>query len=140
MRLWYHRQGNEQKQIAVQQIKIPINQDTKFIKKNLFQFQNIYIFSNGFPHLFGVEDAVKMSLLFFGPDINRMNRPPNNFLPNQKTNGELMANISFRRDSSLSNHSTMSKNNSNAMLFKGRKLFGGHFRSSIKIAHSVPIH
>jgi hypothetical protein len=38
--------------------------------KNLFQFQNIYILSNGFPHLFGVEDPVKMSLSFFGPDIN----------------------------------------------------------------------
>ena len=36
--------------------------------KNLFQFQNIYILSNGFPHLFGVEDPVKMSLSFFGPD------------------------------------------------------------------------
>jgi hypothetical protein len=31
-----------------------------------------------------VEDPVKMSLSFFGPDINRMKRPPNNFLPNQK--------------------------------------------------------
>jgi hypothetical protein len=40
--------------------------------------------SNGFPHLIGVEDPVKMSLSFFGPDINQMNRPPNNFLPNQK--------------------------------------------------------
>ena len=64
--------------------KIPINQDTKFMKKNLFQFQNIYILSNGFPHLFGVEDPVKMSLSCFGPDINRMKRPPNNFLPNHK--------------------------------------------------------
>ena len=55
------------------------------LKKNLFQFQNIYILSNGLPHLFGVEDPVKMSLSFFGPDINRMKRPaPNNFLPNQK--------------------------------------------------------
>ena len=35
-------------------------------------------------NLFGVEDPVKMSLSFFGPDINRMKRPPNNFLPNQK--------------------------------------------------------
>jgi hypothetical protein len=47
--------------------------------KNLFQFQNIYILSNGFSHLFGVEDPVKMSLSFFGPDINRVKRPPNNF-------------------------------------------------------------
>jgi hypothetical protein len=53
---------------------------TKFIKKNLFQFQNIYILSNGFPHLFGVEDPVKMSLSCFEPDINRMKRSPNNFL------------------------------------------------------------
>jgi hypothetical protein len=29
------------------------------------------------------QDPVNMSLSFFGPDINRMNRPPNNFLPNQ---------------------------------------------------------
>jgi hypothetical protein len=29
------------------------------------------------------EDPVKMTLSFFGPDINRMKRPPNNFLPNQ---------------------------------------------------------
>jgi hypothetical protein len=43
---------------------------------------------------FGVEDPVKMSLSYFGPDINRMKRPPNKFLPNQKI-GELMANISF---------------------------------------------
>jgi hypothetical protein len=35
-------------------------------------------------NLFGVEDSVKMSLSFFGPDINRMKRPSNNFLPNQK--------------------------------------------------------
>jgi hypothetical protein len=33
---------------------------------------------------FGVEDPVKMSLSCFGPDINRMKRPPNNFLPNQR--------------------------------------------------------
>jgi hypothetical protein len=60
--------------------------------KNLFQFQNIYILSNGFPHLFGVEDPVKMSLSCFGPDINRMKRPPNNFLPNEtnwRVDGEL---------------------------------------------------
>jgi hypothetical protein len=45
--------------------------------KNLFQFQNIHFLSNGIPHLFGVEDPVKMSLSYFGPDINRMKRPPN---------------------------------------------------------------
>ena len=35
-------------------------------------------------NLFGVEDPVKMSLSCFGPDINRMKRQPNNFLPNHK--------------------------------------------------------
>ena len=80
----YHRQGNKQKQVAINQFKIPINQDTKFIKKISFNFKIFISFQTGFPHLFGVEDPVKMSLSFFGPDINRMNRPPNNFLPNPK--------------------------------------------------------
>ena len=36
----YHRQGNEQKQVAVNtKFKIPINQDTKFIKKISFNFK-----------------------------------------------------------------------------------------------------
>ena len=47
-----------------------------------------------------------------------MKRPPNNFLPNQK-NWRVDGEFLIWRDSSLSNHSTMSKNNSNAMLFKG---------------------
>jgi hypothetical protein len=28
-------------------------ENEKIYRKNLFQFQNIYILSNGFPHLFG---------------------------------------------------------------------------------------
>ena len=69
---------------------------TPSLLKNLFQFQNIYILSNGFPHLFGVEDPVKMSLSCLGPDINRMKRSPINFLFSlTKKIGELMANISF---------------------------------------------
>jgi hypothetical protein len=63
-------------------------QDGKFSLNNIaFElFLDIveWFDSNGFPHLFGVEDPVKMSLSFFGPDINRMKQPPNNFLPNQK--------------------------------------------------------
>jgi hypothetical protein len=39
-RLPVSRQGNEQKKLQDTKFKIPINQDTKFIKKNLFQFQN----------------------------------------------------------------------------------------------------
>jgi hypothetical protein len=35
-----------------------------------------------------------MSLSFFGRGINRMKRPPNNFLPNNKKIGKLMANNS----------------------------------------------
>jgi hypothetical protein len=34
-------------------LKSPSISDAKFIKKSLFQFQNIYILSNGFTHLFG---------------------------------------------------------------------------------------
>jgi hypothetical protein len=30
-------------------------------KKNIFQFQNIYILSNGFPHLFGAIFLLKMT-------------------------------------------------------------------------------
>jgi hypothetical protein len=50
-----YRQGNEQKQVEYTKFKIPINQDTKF------QFQNIYILSNGFPHLFGATFLLKMT-------------------------------------------------------------------------------
>ena len=51
-------------------LKSPLTR-TPSLLKNLFQFQNINIFSNGFPHLFGVEDPVEMSLSCFGLDINR---------------------------------------------------------------------
>jgi hypothetical protein len=45
----YHRQGNEQKQVAVHQIlKSP---SIKFIKKKSLSISNIFILSNGFPHL-----------------------------------------------------------------------------------------
>jgi hypothetical protein len=44
----YHRQGSEQKQVAVHQIKIPINQDTKFIKKISFNFKIFISFQTGF--------------------------------------------------------------------------------------------
>ena len=40
----YHRQGNKQKQVAVHQFKIPINQDTKFIKKSLSISKYLYPF------------------------------------------------------------------------------------------------
>jgi hypothetical protein len=75
----------------VQDGKFPLNNIAFELFLDIVEW---FILSNGFPHLFGVEDPAKMSLSCFGPDINRMKRPPNNFLPNQ-TNGELMANISF---------------------------------------------
>jgi hypothetical protein len=57
-------------------------------KKKHFDIQCLYIAcitaKETSKNLFGVEDPVKMSLSFFGPDINRMKRPPNNFPPNQK--------------------------------------------------------
>jgi hypothetical protein len=97
---------------------------------------NMYILSNGFPHLFGVEDPVKMSLSFFGSDINWMKRPPNNFLPNQK-NWRVDGEYLIWRDSSLSNHSTMSKNNSNAVLFKGSYLVVASF--SLCLAQNMKV-
>jgi hypothetical protein len=53
----YHCQGNEQKQVAIYSsipnLKSPSIRTPSLLKNNLFQFQNIYILSNGFPHLFG---------------------------------------------------------------------------------------
>jgi hypothetical protein len=40
----YHRQGNEQKQVAVHQFKIPINQDTSLLKKSLSISKYLYPF------------------------------------------------------------------------------------------------
>ena len=60
----YHRQGNEHKQVAVNtKFKIPINQDTKFIKKISFNFKIFISFQTGlnFPHLFGATFLLKMT-------------------------------------------------------------------------------
>ena len=61
----YHRQGNEQKQVAIYSstpnLKSPSIRTPSLLKKNLFQFQNIYILSNGFPHLFGATFLLKMT-------------------------------------------------------------------------------
>ena len=56
----YHRQGNEQKQVAV---NTPIIQDTKFIKKISFNFKIFISFQTGlnFPHLFGATFLLKMT-------------------------------------------------------------------------------
>jgi hypothetical protein len=44
--------------------------------KNLFQFQNIYILSNGFPHLFGVEDPF-ISFMFKSVDLSILQKTIN---------------------------------------------------------------
>jgi hypothetical protein len=73
-----------------------------------------------------------MSLSFFGPDINRMKRPPNNFLPNQKNWG--VNNIAF--ELFLDIVQWFDKDDSRQMRYSpstpqffwlGRKLFGGRF-------------
>ena len=61
----YHRQGNEQKQVAVNtKFKILINQDTKFIKKISFNFKIFISFQTGlnFPLLFGATFLLKMTV------------------------------------------------------------------------------
>jgi hypothetical protein len=42
-------------------LKSPSIRTPCLLKKNLFQFQNIYILSNGFPHLFGATFLLKMT-------------------------------------------------------------------------------
>ena len=42
-------------------LKFPSIRTPSLLKKNLFQFQNIYILSNRFPHLFGAIFLLKMT-------------------------------------------------------------------------------
>ena len=62
----YHRQGNEQKQIAVHQFKIPINQDTKFIKKISFNFKIFISFQTGFHTYSALKILLKCHFHFLG--------------------------------------------------------------------------
>jgi hypothetical protein len=61
-------------------------------QKNLFQFQNIYILSNGFPHLFGATFLLKMTETADLQNVSFMSLDES-FLPNQnnwRVDGEFL--------------------------------------------------
>ena len=65
-------------------LKSPSIRTPSLLKKISFNFKIFIFFQTDFHTYSALKILLKCHFHFFGPDINRMKRPPNNFLPNQK--------------------------------------------------------